>query len=146
VSTFLSEPTMRDTAHWAAYFAADWKQEVPDRIHSAQIGDDGTPRWHPDFEKWLTNDRVHRRKNDEQRLRTTKVMRRLRQVAVREYEVAYRILVLGERISDTTKWLNERASRNNIPFPGHRPDGPHYIEKDALALLVCAIAFAKEQW
>jgi len=137
---------MKDTAHWATYFANDWKQEVPDRIHTAEIGNDGCPRWHPDFEKWLTNDRVYRRRNDEQRLRTTRVMRRLRRVAVREYEVAYRVLVLGERIADTATWLNERAARNRIPYPDHRPQGPHYIEKDALALLVCAISYAKEFW
>ena len=70
-------------------------------------------------------------------------MRRLRRVAVREYEVAFRVMVLGERIVDTTRWLNERAARNHIPYPDHRPTGPHYIEKDALALLVCAISYAK---
>lgn len=137
---------MKDTAHWAAYFAADWKQELPDRIHSSQIGDDGCPKWHPDFERWLTSDRVYRRRNDEQRLRTTRVMRRLRRVAVREYEVLYRVLVLGERLEETTKWLNSRAERNKIPAPPHRPNGPHYTEKDALALIVAGIAYAKEYW
>ena len=137
---------MKDTAHWATYFAADWKQEVPQRIHTAQIGNDGCPAWHPDFEKWLVNDRVYRRKNDEQRLRITRVMRRLRRVAVREYECLYRVLVLGERLEETTRWLNERAARNAIPFPDHRPSGPHYIQKDTLALIVAGIAFAKEYY
>ena len=137
---------MKDTAHWATYFANDWKQEVPDRIHTAEIGNDGCPRWHPDFEKWLTNDRVYRRRNDEQRLRTTRVMRRLRRVAVREYECLFRILVLGERIADTTRWLNDRAERNGISYPDHRPDGPHYTQKDTLALVVAGIAYAKEFW
>ena len=82
---------MRDTAEWAGYFATDWRQDVPDQIHTTQIGDDGTPMWHPDFEKWLTNDRLYQRRNDQQRLRTTRVMRRLRKASVREYEVAYRI-------------------------------------------------------
>jgi len=146
VSSFQSEATMKDTAHWAAYLAADWKQEVPDRIHSSQIGADGCPRWHPDFEKWLTNDRLYRRKNDDQRLRTTRVMRRLRRVAVREYEILYRILVLGERLEETTRWLNERAAKNRIPPPPHRPNGPHYTQKDTLALIVAGIAFCKEYW
>jgi hypothetical protein len=146
VSSFLSEATMRDTARWAASFAADWKQEVPDRIHTGQVGDDGCPRWHPDFERWLTNDRIYRRRGDQQRLRTTKVMRLLRNAAVREYEVLYRMLVLGERLEETTRWLNDRAERNGIPKPPHRPNGPHYTQKDTLALVVAGIAFAKEHW
>jgi hypothetical protein len=146
VGRFNSDVVMQDTAVWATYFAADWKQDLPDQIHTTQIGDDGTPRWHPDFERWLTNDRLYARKNDQQRLRTTRVMRLLRKTSVREYEVMYRILVLNEAIADTTVWLNERADRNAIPFPDHRPQGPHYIEKDALALLVCGLAFAKAHW
>jgi hypothetical protein len=137
---------MRDTATWASYFAADWKQEIPQRIHTSKISDDGTPAWHPDFEKWLTNDRLYRRRNDEQRLRTTRVMRRLRKTSVRSYEVLYRVLVLGERLEETTKWLNERARRNAIPPPDHRPDGPNYVEKDALALLIAGIDFARAYW
>jgi hypothetical protein len=146
VAAFNSEATMKDTAVWANYFASDWKQDLPQQIHTTQIGDDGTPMWHPDFERWLTSDHLSKRRNDQQRLRTTRVMRRLRKASVREYEVAFRILVLGERIVDTTVWLNERAERNAIPFPDHRPQGPHYIEKDALALLVCGLAFAKAYW
>jgi len=148
VTTFLTSEVMSDTAHWAGWFASDWKQEVPDRIHCAEVGLDGTPRWHPDFERWLTRDEVRRpnRRNGDQRLRTTKVMRRLRRVAVREYEVMYRVLVLGERLEETTIWLNDRAERNRIPHPPHRPDGPHYIEKDTIALVVAGIAYAKEYW
>lgn len=136
---------MADTAQWASRFASDWKQESPLRIHSADIGLDGSPRWHPDFEAWLTRDETkQRRRNDDQRLRTTKVMRRLRRVAVREYEVCYRVFVLGERLEETTAWLNERAERNAIPYPEHRPNGPHYVERDALAIVIAGLAFAKE--
>lgn len=141
-----NDQTMRNMVHWATYFANDWKQEVPTRIHSSAISLDGSPEWHPDFARWLTSDRKPRPHNDQQRLRTTKVMRRLRKVAVREYEVAYRVLVLGERLEETTLWLNARAERNAIPFPPHRPNGPHYTHKDTLALLICAIDYAKESW
>lgn len=137
---------MRNTAHWANWFAADWKQEIPTRIHSSDIALDGTPEWHPDFAKWLARDGRPRRRNDDQRLRTTKVMRRLRRVAVREYEVLYRVLVLGERLEETTLWLNARAERNAIPFPPHRPNGPWYTHKDTLALMIAGIDFARESW
>ena len=139
---------MRDTARWAHWFATDWRQDVPSQIHTAEISPDGSPEWHPDFESWLTAEKATRGRGgrDPNRLRTTKVMRRLRRVAVREYEVLFRVLVQGERIEDTTTWLNERSARNAIPMPTHRPDGPHYTEKDTMALLVAGVGFAKEYW
>ena len=142
---YYSETVLAQTAHWAQWFSADWRQEVPTRIHSSDVAADGTPEWHPDFAKWITRDEP-RRRNDDQRLRTTKVMRRLRRLAVREYEVCYRVLVHGERLEETTRWLNERAQRNGIPFPPYRPAGPHYVEKDALALFICAIDYARQCW
>lgn len=137
---------MRQTAHWASWFAADWRQETPLRIHSGDIAADGSPEWHPDFAKWLSRDARPRKRNNDQRLRTTKVMRRLRRVAVREYEVLYRVLVLGERLEETTRWLNARAARNNVPLPPHRPTGPHYTTKDTLALVIAGIDYARECW
>lgn len=134
---------MRQTAHWAAYFANDWKQEAPEHIHVHQLASDGTPQWHPDFELWITRDERPVR-NSGERLRTTKVMRRLRRAAVREYEVLYRVLVLGERLEDTTRWLNDRALRNAIPLqPGREV---HYTDKDTLALVICGIDFARHYW
>ena len=144
---YYSETVLAQTAHWAQWFSADWRQEVPTRIHSSDIAVDGGPEWHPDFMKWITRDEHPRgRNNDDNRLRTTKVMRRLRHLAVREYEICFRILVHGERIPDTTRWLNERAVRNNIPFPPHRPEGPHYTEKDTVALFICGIDFCRQTW
>lgn len=141
-----SDAVMRATAHWASWFAADWKQEIPLRIHSSEIAGDGSPEWHPDFAKWLDRDGRQRRRNTDSRLRTTKVMRRLRRVAVREYEVMYRVLVLGERLEETTRWLNERAERNSVPFPPHRPNGPHYTRKDTLALIIAGTDYARAYW
>lgn len=144
---------MRDTAQWATWLANDWKAdrdanvgEIPTRIHSAQIAQDGTPQWHPDFVEWLTRETKPQRRNGTQPFRTVKVMRRLRRVAVREYEVLYRILVLNERLEETTRWLNERAQRNRVPPPSHRPNGPHYTEKDTFALVVAGVDFAREYW
>jgi len=136
---------MKQTAHWASWFAADWRREFPLQIHTSSIAADGSPEWHPDFTRWLTGSKTHKR-NDEQRLRTTRVMRRLRRVAVREYEVLYRILVLNERLEETTRWLNERAARNNVAFPAHRPTGPHYIDRDTLAIFIAGIDYARASW
>jgi hypothetical protein len=137
---------MRETAHWAAYFANDWKQESPRQTHTSSLAADGTPQWHPDFLKWITRDEDNKpfRRNGEERLRTTKVMRRLRRVAVREYEVLYRVLVLGERLEETTIWLNERALRNAIPLQPGRD--VHYSDKDTWALVICGIDYARQYY
>jgi hypothetical protein len=71
-------------------------------------------------------------------------MRRLRRVAVREYEVLYRVLVLGERLEETTIWLNERALRNAIPLQPGRD--VHYSDKDTWALVICGIDYARQYY
>jgi hypothetical protein len=135
---------MRDTAEWASYFAADWRMELPDRLHTTVVAADGTPAWTQDFERWLTGQRIYTRRNDDQRRRTTQVMRKLRNVSPREYEVLYRMLVLGDSVEQTTTWLNERAQRNEIPLPRGRE--VHYRTKDTLALMIAGITFAKAHW
>jgi hypothetical protein len=132
------DEVMRQTAQWVAWFSAAWRHETPIKIHSSEVAEDGTKEWHPDFAQWLTEDEVTKR--------TRKVMRRLRRSAIREYEVCYRVLLLNERLDDTAKWLNTRAERNDIPYPAHRPQGPHYVRKDALALLIAGMAYAKQYW
>lgn len=129
---------MRLLAQRIAWFSASWKQETPMRLHTSAISEDGSPQWHPDFVKWMSDDDINRR--------TKKVFRRLRRKSVREYEVCYRVLVLGDRVDNTTDWLNERAERNDIPFPKHRPNGPHYVRKDTLALLIAGLSFAQQNW
>lgn len=142
------DSVMRNAARWGSTFAAEWRAETPLRIHSGQIAPDGSPQWHPDFVRWMSlpdNERCRVRVPG-QRYRTTEVMRRLRRTAPREYDVAYRVLYLGESLEDTTQWLNERAKRNAIPYPAHRPEGPHYLEKDTLAILLAAIGFVEQHW
>jgi len=115
------------------------------QIHSHEVADDGSPKWHPDFERWLTTERSKspKRRNDEQ-LRTTKVLRRMRRTNARMYEVCYRMLIQRESLEQTTAWLNERAIRNHIPLPPKR--AVHYREKDTLALLMAGIDWALAHW
>lgn len=136
-----------DTAYWARDFAMRWRQEAPLRMHDRDIAGDGTPDWHPDFEKWLTRTEPSRRPPTEQdllRRRTTTVMRRLRSVSPRAYEVLYRLLMLGDSIESTTTWLNDRAIRNQIPLPPGQPI--HYRQKDTTALIIAGIGYAKAFW
>lgn len=119
--------------------------ESPARIHSSAIGNDGSPRWHPDFERWLTMEEGKKGdRRPEEQLRTSKVMRRLRRVAIREYEVLYRCLIGRESIPQITAWLNERARNNGIPLPEGRE--VHYRDKDTVALLVSGVAWALHHW
>lgn len=138
---------LHDTAYWARDFGARWQQEIPLRIHDRDVSPGGTPDWHPDFEKWLTRTEPSRRpptERDQARLRTTRVMRRLRSVSPRAYEVLYRLLVLKDSIESTTEWLNERAIRNRIPLqPGA---AVHYRRKDTVALIIAGIAYCKAFW
>lgn len=140
------ENSIRRAARWGAYLAANYAAEVPMRIHSSEIAEDGSPKWHPDFERWLTTERSRqttKRAQDEQ-MRTTKVMRRMRRANPRMYEVCYRILIMRDTLVGTTDWLNERAARNHIPLPPGRD--VHYREKDTLALLMAGIDWALAHW
>jgi len=138
VTEEFSDDVMRETAQSVVWFSAAWSHEGPMKIHSGEIAADGSKEWHPDFAEWLTEDETTKR--------TRKVMKRLRRAAVREYEVCYRVLVLRDTLDEATVWLNERALKNQIDYPAHRPDGPHYIRKDTLALLVAGLSYAKQYW
>lgn len=129
---------INDALHWGQFLTDEWRQDFPTQIQSnSTLSSDGTPEWVTAFRRWLTN------APDEERHRTTAVMRRLRRVAPREYEVLYRTMILGEPLEETTLWLNDRALRNHIPYPEGRPTGPHYRLKDAVALFMAGVEFAK---
>lgn len=109
---------LAETARWMIDFRDYWHDELPTQLHERADGEGGTPEWHPDFTRWLGIDYYgtgsDRRwdKNPEPRVRTTRAFRKLRKKAVREYEVCYRIIILGEPIEETAEWLNARAIRN----------------------------------
>jgi hypothetical protein len=114
----IPQSVLETTAKWMVDFRDYWHDEVPTKIHTAAFDSGGTPAWHSDFERWLGIDWYGKRSDDrwernpEPRIRTTRAFRKLRKKAVREYEVCYRIIILGEPISETAKWLNDRAIRN----------------------------------
>lgn len=114
-------------SQWIPRLASLWSEETPLRIHSGSLADDGTYDWHPDFVAWL----MGTRENSVQRTRLTSAMRRLRKAAVREFEVAYRIIVSGESLEQACAWLNERAERNGLP--------DRYSLRDTQVILISAI-------
>jgi len=140
-----TEETMRQVAMWATWLAEDWKKEHPIKIHSGGLAADGTLEWHPDFAHWLNRERKPKR-GFEDYYRTSRAMKKLQRSSIRAYEVCYRVLLHGETIDDTTRWLNARARRNDIPLPDHRPAGPHYTTTDTYALLISGIDYARAVW
>jgi hypothetical protein len=99
------------TARWIPQLASLWHEEIPLRIHTRGFDDGGNPQLHPEFVNWLNGQGT----NSHSRTRLTQAMRRLRKKSIREYEVAYRVIALGERPENTTKWLNARAAKNGKP-------------------------------
>lgn len=137
------------TLWWLQRFRSDFLGELPTKIHSGDIAADGSPEWHPDFARWMTAREVISTprpdvQTPENRLRTTRALRRLRKTAVREFEVVYRVMVQGESIDQVTRWLNDRAERNGIPLPVGR--SVHYSEKDTSCILFSGIDKMRDWW
>jgi hypothetical protein len=140
---------LKSTGYWLARLSADYRGEIPQKIHNGDIATDGAPQWHPDFARWLTAREVistprPEYPTPENRLRTTRALRRLRKEAIREFEVVYRVMVLGERVEDTTRWLNQRAARNAVPLPSGQ--SVHYRTKDTVAIIISGVDKMKEWW
>lgn len=139
------------TVWWLSRFRDEFLGDIPNKIHAGHddLSEDGTPEWHVTFARWMSARVVIDQPRPEvrtetNRLRTTKALRKLRQVAVREYEVVYRIMVLKDSIENTTIWLNDRAERNNIPLPEGR--SVHYSNKDTSCILFSGIDKMRDWW
>lgn len=131
-----------EAAYWGRFLGEEWAQDftdVPIQLHQHSLAEDGTPEWARTFGLWLDGS-----SDSEARQRTTRVMRKLRRASPRAYEVCYRAMIQGEDFDAITTWLNERAIRNDIPLPVER--GVHYRRKDAVALFLAGISFARFYW
>lgn len=143
-SQAIPDSVLAFTAKWVTDFRDYWHSEVPLRLHSRDTADDGSPRIHPDFARWLAIDYKNNHSdrqwldNPEPRVRTTRAFRKLRKKAVREYEVCYRIIVLGEPVRNTAQWLTERAIRNGKV--------ERYGETEAMMLLASGVEKMVSWW
>ncbi len=130
------------TSRWVSELAAYWNEEIPLRIHSRDISDDGSPQWGSDFSVWLLRADVTRddrwRERPEPRVRTTRAFRKLREKFPREYEVLYRTAILQIPLATTTDWLNARAERNQKP--------ERYTMRDTLLMLMIAADKVASWW
>jgi hypothetical protein len=126
---------IRDASRWLDQFAADWKGEIPLRIHDQghgqHFGLGSAPPFAPEFVGYIgrlackdptcqecrnRDKRVNQpvdyegyRSNGNERTRTTRVFRKLRRVAPLEFDVLYMIVMHGLSLPDIAKRLNVRA-------------------------------------
>lgn len=132
----------RSTARWISELASYWNEEIPLRIHSRDVADDGAPQWGADFSLWLLRADVTKddkwRERPEPRVRTTRAFRKLRERFPREYEVLYRTAILQIPVATTTEWLNARAERNAKP--------ERYSMRDTLLILTVAADKVRSWW
>ena len=141
---------LHETAVWMIDLHDYWHSEIPLKLHTFEMGIGGTPQWHPDFASWLGidyySDRSDRNweKNPEPRIRTTRAFRKLRKKAIREFELCYRVIILGEPIPAAMAWLNTRAQRNEIPLPEGK--SIHYDLTDTVLLLVSGVEKLRSWW
>ena len=111
-----------------AQFQRTWQGSAPMRIHDRRLGEDGTPVFSSEFIAWF-----YRAWNDDDilatdsRMRLARAMKRLRDLAPREYDVMRRVLD-GKSPPEICAWLNERAERG-----GHQE---RYSLKDTVVLIV----------
>ena len=121
--------TLEQALYWGRLMALEWQKTHPDAVA-------GEGEWAKQLSDWITSSGY----SDD--TRTTRVMKRLRRVSPREYEVVFRAMIMGQSFAQITDWLNERAARNEIPLPEGK-DGKHYVERDAVALFLAGIEFAR---
>ena len=122
---------LEEAAQWGKFFGEEWAHEFPESV---------PPSWPTDFAHLLSA-AVDRSAGSSARARTSRVMRKLRRVSPRAYEVLLRTMIHGESLADTTAWLNERALRNAIPLEAGRTE--HYTLKDTVALFIASVDFVR---
>jgi hypothetical protein len=116
----ITDAVLDHTTKWMSFLRADLEESIPIRINTGAVfAADGTPEWAPEFTSWMRGNS-----------RVVRSMRRLRRESIREYEVAYRAIFLGQGPDEIAKWLTARAIRNGKP--------ERYSRKDAQVIIVSA--------
>jgi hypothetical protein len=129
----IPESAREQMKFWLAQFRADWRGEVPIKLHEGHGGLGAAPAFTHAFNDYIgrltcqsphchecrcknaTCDRCYDRRKREQtpntlhRSRTTRAFRKLRKVAPREFDVLYLICQQGLSLAETRNRLNERS-------------------------------------
>lgn len=106
---------LRHTAHWLAQFKTIYNEDVPMRLHSRSLDADGNPDWSDQMRHHMTDTDRRETGPEEGKTRLRRAMKRIRGRSLREYEVLYRVMVMGDSIDNVTDWLNARAVAGGHP-------------------------------
>jgi hypothetical protein len=109
-------------------FQRTWQGSMPMRIHDRRLAADGTPEFSSEFLAWVC--RAWRDDDalaTDARMRLTKGMKMLRDIAPREHDVIRQVLD-GRPAEEIREWLNDRAIRGGHP--------ERYSLKDTVVLIV----------
>lgn len=126
----ISDNHLTETRRWISFFRDVWVSNAPTRLHTRDLDMAGNPEMHPEFLHWLDGT-TGRHEGTEDRRRLKRAIKRLRERSLREYEVFYRVVSLGQTITEVTEWLNERAIRGGHP--------ERYRLRDTTVILYAAV-------
>lgn len=133
----IPDATWKQALLWVEVFKQDWHGEIPTKLHVAQLGDDGAPQFSPEFDRYLFAGDPKRR-NPDDRLRTTRAFRRLRRKAPREFDVLYMMVAHRMGIPKIASELTARAIRLEKP--------ERYSESDIKILLLSGLDKVIKWW
>lgn len=130
-----SEADVREAQRWLSQLGAEWKAEIPMRIHESghdsHYGLGSSPPFSPEFIGYIghlecevvgcIDCREARQKevrahvlHAQGRTRTTKAFRKLRKAAPLEFDVLYLAVMHHQTVESITLKLNERAESRGI--------------------------------
>lgn len=110
----IPEAVWRQAELWVMVFQSDWHGEIPTKLHTSQLAEDGAPQLAPEFARYLFSGEPNRR-NPDDRLRTTRAFRRLRRKAPREFDVLYLRVAHRMSLEKIADELTARAIRIGKP-------------------------------
>lgn len=126
---------VRDAQRWLSDLGAEWKAEVPRRIHesghNSHYGLGSSPPFAPEFIGYIGHlecarpgcrecgehrqrQTLENRRHADSRTRTTKAFRKLRKAAPLEFDVLYLAVMHNQTVVGITEKLNERAEARGI--------------------------------
>lgn len=111
----ISDAEVRHTGTWLAYFRGTYLDNIPMQIHERGLDRDGKPDWSFEMRQLMTGIEKQSTTVEPGKVRVRRAMKRIRLRSLREYEVLYRIMILGESVEQVTQWLNERAVNGGHP-------------------------------
>lgn len=130
--TEITEETLERLSQWVEFFSTEFVAETPMRIHGRGTDEGhglGGPPFHPEFLTWLQagDEREPSRAQRDARQRVTRVFRRIRSIAPREYFVLQLVCTRRMNIAEVTDVMNRRAEDGGHP--------ERYTDRDVIALL-----------